>query len=194
LVHHFRTPQKDLKPVLVNGANCGQDGRAPIYPGGRPSRSQKTCGQDGRAPDSTITVAWPRLPDASVMCPYAKKFCYFGRDAWRSCVRFLTAKARRCIVKVGRAVHCAPAALALAQPICLNLVFRALTSAATSSWFAGAGSMLLILEAAGRGLPALPRRSYRRSKFCVRWRGVHTILSCGHIAPVCTGCAYQCQW
>jgi len=34
--------------------------------------------------------------------------------------------------KVGRAVHCAPEPLALAQPTSLNLVFRALTSAATA--------------------------------------------------------------
>jgi len=32
LVRQFRTPQKDLKPVLVNGVNCGQDGRTPICP------------------------------------------------------------------------------------------------------------------------------------------------------------------
>gem|GEM_PF-6077727 len=33
--------------------------------------------------------------------------------------------------KVGRAVHCAPELLALAQPIGLNFVFRAVTGAAT---------------------------------------------------------------
>jgi len=44
------TPQKDPKPITVTRSHCGQDGRAPIYPGARPSRSQKTCSQDGRAP------------------------------------------------------------------------------------------------------------------------------------------------
>jgi len=52
----------------------------------------------------------------------------------------------------------------------LNLVFRALTSAATSCWSVDAGSTLLILAAAGRGLPALPnavvlgRATLERSK------------------------------
>ena len=39
LLHHHShwsatsTRQKDLKPIKVTGSHCGQDGRAPIYPG-----------------------------------------------------------------------------------------------------------------------------------------------------------------
>ena len=56
-----------------------------------------------------------------------------GRDAWRSCVRFFTAKARRCIVKVGRAVHCAPVWVVQTRLLSRNPAVRALTGAATSS-------------------------------------------------------------
>jgi len=48
--------------------------------------------------------------------------------------RIFNAKTQKRRVKVGRAVHCAPEPLALAQPIGLNLVLRALTPAATGSW------------------------------------------------------------
>ena len=57
---------------------------------------------------------------------------------------------------VGRAVPCAPEPVTLALPLGLSLVFRALTSAATSSRFVAVENTLLILDAPGRGLPALP--------------------------------------
>ena len=47
------------------------------------------------------------------------------------CARIFNAKLRTCIVKVGRAVHCAPGLAMQARLPGLNLVFRALTGAAT---------------------------------------------------------------
>ena len=44
---------------------------------------------------------------------------------------------------VGRAVHCAPEPLELAQPIGLNLIFRALTSTATSTSQSTAGRQII---------------------------------------------------
>jgi len=96
--------------------HCGQDGRAPIYPGARPARSQESCGRDGRAPNL------PRGVES----------------------------------KVGRAVHCAPGLLVRTRSFGLNPVLRALTSAATSRWSVGAGSTLLISDAADSRLPAVP--------------------------------------
>ena len=64
---------------------------------------------------------------------------------------------------VGRAVHCAPGSVVRTWLVGLNLVFRALTGAATSRWSVGAGSTLLIPDAAGRGLPALPEIRFCRN-------------------------------
>ena len=60
---------------------------------------------------------------------------------------------------VGRAVHCAPEPLALAQPIGLNLDYPRPYGRGYELVICWCGeNTLLILHPAGRGLPALPIR------------------------------------
>jgi len=77
---------------------------------------------------------------------------------------------------LSQARDCAPELVTLARLYGLNLVLRALTSAATSSWSVDARSSSLILDAAGRGLPALPMQLLRRAPL---WGAVPNFGRCG---------------